>query len=740
MSNKGAKLNIPIDALIIALGTLASVVLVATSYGAKFDLLVVASAAGLFSLLLSFILHRINRPFLPILLIFIAVAVYTYLDRTAVKSGAKLLYYAIMRPPSLILPFLPVPSEPVIPAGLESAYTTAFLSVEAALFSVVIALVVIKGNSPLPAILAVLPSILLSMVYTDCSPALYALILLMLYIGSVLFGSGIRRDSAARARSKLVFAALLLLGALALSVLSPQNKFVPIPFEQRRSMLGERIGLLQDSMLSLFSKNPKQYGLDSISDRSLNNAKAFSVRSSVSGSFLLRTHSYGLYERNAFAASPEYDGSWRSLYALGSTQYAESASISIQGALMSERLVPYAFTTNDVKVEESFVRAYGDTSYTWTFKPHLRFTPAKSGKDENEYYSFALKSYTMPLGEQKDKLIELMDEEFPVVLDAAPTFSKHIRILAKDDPYQAALSVASAVSSIGKYSLTPGKTPNGRDFVEYFVSENEKGYCVHYAAAAAAFLQALDIPARFTIGYRADVDMAETWQEVPQKSSHAWVEVYIKGVGWVPFECSPGFPENTDYAPFSANEPLTPSPISPITTPRPIPDPNSNETDGPIITRPSPRPTPTPTPGATQPPRPSPTPAANGPGGQGGTGGRGSGGKLGGRLIPPLIIAAVIALWQLVGLVINKLRERRFKQQDPNAAVLCMLRYLKRLERFGIPPEPDAKELGEEAAFSNHSMREKQQDLIERCISTRRTALKNKPIKRFFLRRMIFLL
>jgi hypothetical protein len=67
-----------------------------------------------------------------------------------------------------------------------------------------------------------------------------------------------------------------------------------------------------------------------------------------------------------------------------------------------------------------------------------------------------------------------------------------------------------------------------------------------------------------------------------------------------------------------------------------------------------------------------------------------------------------------------------------------MLRYLRRLERYGLPPEPDAKELGEEAAFSNHSMSAKQKRLIERCDGVRRSAFKKKPLKRLLLRRILF--
>ncbi|MDE5564872.1 MAG: transglutaminase-like domain-containing protein, partial [Oscillospiraceae bacterium] len=47
------------------------------------------------------------------------------------------------------------------------------------------------------------------------------------------------------------------------------------------------------------------------------------------------------------------------------------------------------------------------------------------------------------------------------------------------------------------YSLSPGKTPQSRDFVSYFLLENKKGYCTHYATAAVLLTRMAGIPARY---------------------------------------------------------------------------------------------------------------------------------------------------------------------------------------------------------------------------------------------------
>lgn len=52
-----------------------------------------------------------------------------------------------------------------------------------------------------------------------------------------------------------------------------------------------------------------------------------------------------------------------------------------------------------------------------------------------------------------------------------------------------------------KYDLQPGTLPRGKDFVEYFLNENKKGYCVHFASSGAVILRAMGVPARYVEGY-----------------------------------------------------------------------------------------------------------------------------------------------------------------------------------------------------------------------------------------------
>ena len=64
-------------------------------------------------------------------------------------------------------------------------------------------------------------------------------------------------------------------------------------------------------------------------------------------------------------------------------------------------------------------------------------------------------------------------------------------------------------------SVTSGYLP---DTDEVFTAE--KGICFDYAALTTAMLRSQDIPCKLQIGYSGDV-------------KHAWIDVYIRGRGWV---------------------------------------------------------------------------------------------------------------------------------------------------------------------------------------------------------------
>lgn len=74
------------------------------------------------------------------------------------------------------------------------------------------------------------------------------------------------------------------------------------------------------------------------------------------------------------------------------------------------------------------------------------------------------------------------------------------------------------------------------NYIEDFLFEECRGYCVHYAASMVLMLRSCNIPARYVSGYALDSDEFEKTGLVYGKKAHAWAEAYMPGVGWVRFE------------------------------------------------------------------------------------------------------------------------------------------------------------------------------------------------------------
>lgn len=108
--------------------------------------------------------------------------------------------------------------------------------------------------------------------------------------------------------------------------------------------------------------------------------------------------------------------------------------------------------------------------------------------------------------------------------------------------YEKVTLVKNLLASQCVYTLHSGSCPSDQDPVLYFLLENKKGYCMHFASSAALLLRTINVPARYTTGYVLDESdfKGGNVAAVTQAKAHAWVEVYVKCVGWVMIEATPG--------------------------------------------------------------------------------------------------------------------------------------------------------------------------------------------------------
>jgi transglutaminase-like putative cysteine protease len=66
------------------------------------------------------------------------------------------------------------------------------------------------------------------------------------------------------------------------------------------------------------------------------------------------------------------------------------------------------------------------------------------------------------------------------------------------------------------------------------------GYCEQFAGTFAAMARSLGVPARVAVGYTPGVALPDGTRSVLGKNAHAWPEIWFDGLGWVPFEPTPG--------------------------------------------------------------------------------------------------------------------------------------------------------------------------------------------------------
>ncbi len=96
--------------------------------------------------------------------------------------------------------------------------------------------------------------------------------------------------------------------------------------------------------------------------------------------------------------------------------------------------------------------------------------------------------------------------------------------------------VASFIQNSAKYSKDFDRNlEKETNMVVAFLEEYKEGVCRHYAQAATLLFRTLGYPARYTVGYSAFTEEYQ-WTQIMSDRGHAWVEVYLDGIGWITVE------------------------------------------------------------------------------------------------------------------------------------------------------------------------------------------------------------
>lgn len=164
-----------------------------------------------------------------------------------------------------------------------------------------------------------------------------------------------------------------------------------------------------------------------------------------------------------------------------------------------------------------------------------------------------------------ERFLALPDDLPPLIRETAASVAG-----GAATPYDAAVAIQSYLRSddFGYSTEAPvdeGYDGGGFEVIAKFL-ENKSGYCVHFASTMAVLAREAGIPSRISVGYTAGSATQERVAgvqriEVDSHDLHAWPELYFEGVGWVPFEPTPGRGTVPDYSrPGADDAASTPSP------------------------------------------------------------------------------------------------------------------------------------------------------------------------------------
>ena len=281
-------------------------------------------------------------------------------------------------------------------------------------------------------------------------------------------------------------------------------------------------------------------GLSGLLNAGKLNMTVYKIKSTESGFLYLRIKSFGDYNGKEWGEAQKYnievvDG-FSAIY-LPSLVYdsfalENPASISIQ-PMINQYIVPYYVTTQNTpsnSAQKDDVQSLGDASKEYT----LGFTPSNKVdsitidgnvviEEERNYRDFVKDNYL----EIDDITLKYMYK----IIEENGFISSDPDIIDK---------VASYIQNAAQYDLEYDRElDNEENIAIAFLEKYKTGICQHYATAATLLFRALGIPARYTVGFAAPT-ITDQWVDVTSKQAHAWVEVYINGIGWKYVEVTGG--------------------------------------------------------------------------------------------------------------------------------------------------------------------------------------------------------
>lgn len=550
-----------------------------------------------------------------------------------------------------------------------------------------------RGKGTWMAVAGTVTPLALCFVVTDTVPDSGFLFAVMAGLILLMLTSGVRRDSIPQA-NRLVFLTVLpvTLALTGLFAAIPREGYSWYPQELQNRILSwaeETFQQVETTVENITAGaeigKRETVDLQSLGARAENTIPVMEVTAGEDGMLYLRGQDFDEYSGTGWAAS----GGRTETFSLPSRPVG---NVTIRTRHRKNILyLPY-YPGEGIQLVDGMVENEGGLEYTFSRNTLPENWREIAGSGEAGYDP-ALEQYVELPSYTKERAAELLAQIRP-----------------QGSNTEKADTIAAYVRNSAEYDLNPQRMSAGEeDFALWFLEKSDKGYCVHFATAAAVLLRAEGIPARYVTGYavKAKAGQAVT---VTGEHAHAWAEYYEPALdAWIVLEATP--------ADFHAAE----------ETVEPSWQPTYESTEPSVGTEPPGEPTlPEPAPSAeeTMPVPTAGTDANTQP-------------KADLRWLGTLakwvlsLLAAALLLTAQRGLR-RTLSRIACRTGDPNAQALARWREAERLARLlQEPPPEELASLAQKAKFSQHTLTAEE---LAKFDAWQRTAIRSLRQKPWYLR------
>lgn len=588
----------------------------------------------------------------------------------------------------------------------------------------VVSLTITGGFGWLGAGVALVP-LLSCVLLKDTVPSELSLAGLLLAVLLILMTDRVRRRSHFHAnRLTLMLVLPLMLMLTVLFTLIPQDSY---NMQHGAQKLEDFILALLDkteapSLVNLPALVPGDQDttveLKDVGKRNPSRTTVMTVQAKESTTLYLRGCAYDVYDGTSWSCTPGWN-SWSLYYNSNSTavRYLTVRTSDVHSVLY------FTYVPNDMDQKVMGGRLKNEDglqTYTLTYRDPIVYEDSWDSKEE-AVGGQQLEEYLQLPDSTRQRALKILTTRVGI-----PTETTNAGQVWKNAMY-----ICDWVSQRAKYDLNTGKMPaDADDFALWFLEQSDTGYCTHFASAAVVLLRAAGIPAQYVTGYLVQTKANRT-VSVTAANAHAWVEVFINGVGWVVLEPTPSQPgtvgENTGTVTPPPQQETTPStqpedPTEPDeTTPQTQPSQPDDPTQPVQTTAPAHETQVATTTGT------SPTELV-GIAGPSGTPGRRSFGIV--LLVLLCVLAALLALigqWR----VRVWLRRRTLRTGSPNQQALSHWKQLERMARAAkLPPEDEPHRLAQKARFSQHTLTDGELGILSAALADMENQLRHKSLPR----------